>query len=82
MKPANHTEQPWRATLTGGVIVLAAVYGLLEVLRRTVQDVEVAVDQVWTAGKQLAQNTQAAHLLSATRARAGALRDQLGTQPR
>jgi hypothetical protein len=76
VKPRDQTEQPWRVTVTGG-FVLAAVCGLLEVLRRTVREVEVAVDRVWTVGKQLAQNTQAAHLLSTTNARTGALRDEV-----
>ena len=70
-------EQSWRATLVGGVVVLAAVGGLLELLRRAVLDVEEAVDRVWTAGKRLAQNTQAAHLLQTTKAQTGALREEL-----
>ena len=57
----------WRASLAGGVVVAAAVWGLLEVLRRAVNDVDGAVEEVWTAGKRLAQNTQTTHLLVGTR---------------
>lgn len=62
-------ERAWRATLAGGLVAALAVWGLLEWLRRTVRDVEAAVAAVWEAGKRLAQNTQAAHLLQATKAR-------------
>jgi uncharacterized protein YcfJ len=77
MSRRDPDERRWRVTLVGGVVVLAAVGGLLEGLRRTVLDVAVAVDGVWTAGKRLAQNTQAAHLLETTKARTTALREEL-----
>lgn len=70
-------QQRWRATLAAGAIVLAAVVSLLEALRRAVADVEAAVDQVWTAGKQLAQQTQAGHLLQTTKARTRSLLEEL-----
>jgi hypothetical protein len=73
----GRTEQRWRRTLAGGVVVLAAVGGLLEALRRAVLEVDAAVDRVWTAGKRLAQNTQAAHLLHETKARTATLREEL-----
>jgi hypothetical protein len=57
----------WRASLVGGVVVAGAVWGLLEALRRAAVDVDEAVEDVWTAGKRLAQNTQATHLLTETR---------------
>jgi hypothetical protein len=50
--------------------VEVVVWGLLEWLRRTVDDVEEAVEAVWTTGKQVAQNTQAAHVLGGTSAAA------------
>jgi hypothetical protein len=62
-------ERAWRATLAGGLVAALAVWGLLEWLRRSVSEVEVAVTGVWEAGKRLAQNTQAAHLLQTTKAR-------------
>lgn len=57
----------WRASLAGGLVVAGAVWVLLEAVRRSVVDVERSVEDVWTAGKRLAQNTQAAHLLDGTR---------------
>jgi hypothetical protein len=67
----------WRRTLGGGVAVLGVVVALLEALRRSVAEVERSVDGVWTAGKQLAQHTQAAHLLNGTRTHARRLRAQV-----
>ncbi len=57
----------WRASLAGGLVVAGAVWGLLELLRRAAVDVDEAVEDVWTSGKRLAQNTQTAHLLVGTR---------------
>lgn len=71
----------WWATLGGGVVVLAAVGGLLEMLRRSVRDVDRAVADVWTAGKRLAQNTQSAHLLKTTKTRTATLREELERDP-
>ena len=62
-------ERAWRATLAGGLGAALAVWGLLEWLLRTVNDVDAAVTGVWEAGKRLAQNTQAAHLLQETKSR-------------
>ena len=72
-------ETRWLVSLAFGGVTLAAVAGLLETLRRSVQDVDAAVDRVWTAGKLVAQNTQAGHLLSGTTARTATLRHQLGS---
>jgi hypothetical protein len=77
MRLRRTEEATWWATLGGGVVVLAAVGGLLEMLRRSVRDVDRAVADVWTAGKRLAQNTQSAHLLDTTRTRTAALREEL-----
>jgi hypothetical protein len=71
------TARRWRASLVGGVVVLGAVWALLEALRRAVLDLETAVDRVWTSGKRLAQNTQAAHLLVTTRTRTAQVREEL-----
>jgi len=57
----------WQASLGGGLVVAVAVWGLLEALRRAVNDVDEGVDAVWTAGKRLAQNTQTTHILTGTR---------------
>ncbi len=67
----------WRASLVGGLVVAGAVWGLLEALRRAAVDVERSVEDVWTAGKRLAQNTQAAHLLDGTRDGGVALLEEL-----
>lgn len=80
MRAGDRTDRRWRATLAGGAVVLVAVGGLLEALRRAALDVDEAVDGVWSAGKRLAQNTQAAHLLQTTKARTGALRAELERQ--
>jgi hypothetical protein len=62
-------ETAWWVTLAVGLVVALVVWALLEVLRRTVNEVERAVDDVWTMGKRLAQNTATTHLLGATKAR-------------
>ena len=73
MRRDDRNARAWAATLGAGLVVEVAVWGLLEWLRRTVDDVEVAVDAVWTTGKQVAQNTQAAHVLGGTSAAAAGL---------
>lgn len=77
----DRNARAWAATLGAGLVVEVAVWGLLEWLRRTVDDVEEAVDAVWTTGKQVAQNTQAAHVLSATSAAAADLAGALDAAP-
>lgn len=64
----------WSATLVGGVVVLGAVTGLLEALRRSVGEVERGVDAVWAAGQRLASVTQIAHLTTETRRLSAELR--------
>lgn len=68
----------WWITLGAGLAVALLVWLLLELLRRTVAEVDRAVNQVWTAGKHLAQNTQTTHLLNTTKARGGELAEELG----
>ena len=67
----------WRISLGGGLVVAVAVWGLLEGLRRAAQDVDEAVEAVWTSGKRLAQNTQTTHLLLGTREQGVALLEEL-----
>jgi ABC-type protease/lipase transport system fused ATPase/permease subunit len=67
----------WWVTLGVGLVVALVVWGLLEVLRRTVLEVERAVDDVWTMGKRVAQNTATSHLLATTKARGGELLEEL-----
>lgn len=68
----------WAATLGVGLVVALVVWGLLEALRRSVLEVERAVDDVWTMGKRLAQNTATSHVLVTTKDRAGDLLEELG----
>jgi hypothetical protein len=67
----------WWVTLGVGLVVALVVWGLLEVLRRTVLEVERAVDDVWTMGKRVAQNTATSHLLATTKERGGELLEEL-----
>ena len=67
----------WWVTLAVGLVVALVVWGLLEALRRTVLEVERAVDDVWTMGKRVAQNTATSHLLATTAERGGELLEEL-----
>lgn len=67
----------WWVTLAVGLAVALVVWGLLEVLRRTVLEVERAVEDVWTMGKRVAQNTATSHLLATTKERGGELLEEL-----
>jgi hypothetical protein len=67
----------WWVTLGVGLVVALVVWGLLETLRRTVNEVDRAVADVWTMGKRLAQNTATSHLLGTTAERAGELLEEL-----
>ena len=68
----------WWVSLAVGLVVALVVWALLEALRRTVNDVDRAVDEVWTMGKRVAQNTATSHLLATTKERGGDLLDELG----
>lgn len=63
----NAVETTWLATLVGGLAIALAVWALLESLRRTVNEVGRAVDDVWTMGKRVAGNTQTTHMLGSTK---------------
>lgn len=66
---AARDERAWWISLGVGLAVALVVWGLLERLRRAVLGVDRDVEDLWTAGKQVAQQTQAAHQLSIVRAR-------------
>ena len=68
----------WWVALAVGLVVAVVVWALLEVLRRTVLQVEEGVTAVWTMGKRVAQNTQTTYLLQTTKARGVDLLDELG----
>jgi len=74
---ATTNETLWWITLGVGLVVALLVWFLLEWLRRTVVRIDRAVEDVWTAGKMLAQNTQATHLLDTTKQRGGELVEEL-----
>lgn len=67
----------WWVTLGVGLVVALVVWGLLELLRRSVLEVERAVDDVWTMGKRLAQNTATTHTLLVTKQRGVELLEEL-----
>ena len=67
----------WAVTLGVGLVVALVVWGLLETLRRAVLEVERSVDDVWTMGKRLAQNTATSHMLLTTNERGGDLLEEL-----
>ena len=48
-------------------VVALVVWVLLEWLRRTVNEVNGAVDDVWAMGKRVAQNTATTHMLAGTK---------------
>lgn len=70
-------ETAWWITLVVGLVVAVVVWGLLELLRRTVNEVERGVNEVWTMGKRLAQNTATTHTLGVTKARGVDLLEEL-----
>jgi uncharacterized protein HemY len=64
---ASSVETAWWVSLAVGLVVALVVWFLLEWLRRTVKEVDRAVDDVWTMGKRVAQNTATTHLLLGTK---------------
>lgn len=64
---AGAVETAWWVSLAVGLIVALVVWFLLEWLRRTVNEVDRAVEDVWTMGKRVAQNTATTHMLLGTR---------------
>jgi hypothetical protein len=59
----------WWLSLAAGLVIALVVWGHLELLRRSVEDVREGVDAVLGAGGRLAQNTATTHLFATTRAR-------------
>ena len=64
---ASSIETAWWVSLGVGLVVALVVWFLLEWLRRTVNEVDRAVDDVWTMGKRVAQNTATTHMLVGTK---------------
>ncbi|HWC27272.1 MAG TPA: hypothetical protein VG474_11865 [Solirubrobacteraceae bacterium] len=67
--------------LGAALVVELAVWVLLEVIRRLVgKRLYPRVTNVWIAGRQLVQNTQALHTLNATQRRSAELVEELERQ--
>ena len=64
---SSAVETAWWISLAVGLVVALVVWFLLEWLRRTVNDVDRAVDEVWVMGKRVAQNTATTHMLGGTK---------------
>lgn len=73
----SSNETAWIVTLVVGLVVALVVWGLLELLRRTVNEVERSVDEVWTMGKRLAGNTATTHMLGTTKERGVELLEEI-----
>jgi hypothetical protein len=67
----------WWVTLAVGLVVAVVVWILLERLHRAVLVVERGVDEVWTMGKRVAQNTSTTYLLQTTKERGVELAEEL-----
>ncbi len=67
----------WWIALAVLLIVALVVWGLLEVLRRAVLEVDEGVTAVWTMGKRVAQNTQTTYLFGTTKERGVELLEEL-----
>lgn len=70
-------QTAWWITLAVGLVVALVVWALLEALRRTVNQVDAAVSELWETGQMVAQNTQTSHLLGATVARGTELLEEV-----
>jgi hypothetical protein len=64
---SSSVETAWWVSLAVGLVVALVVWFLLEWLRRTVNEIDRAVDEVWVMGKRVAQNTATTHMLGGTR---------------
>lgn len=74
-------ELAWWIALAVGLVVALVVWALLEILRRSVEDVRGAVDDVLAAGGRLAQHTWTIQLLRTVAQRAAKLIEELERRP-
>jgi type II secretory pathway component PulF len=74
---SDAAETAWWVSLAVGLVVALVVWALLEILRRTVNEVDEAVTRLWTMGKRVAQNTQTTHMLLTTKERGGELLEEV-----
>jgi hypothetical protein len=64
---SSAVETAWWVSLAVGLLVALVFWFLLEWLRRTVNEIDRGVDEVWVMGKRVAQNTATTHMLGGTR---------------
>lgn len=63
----SDNQSAWTITLVVGVVVLIVVLILLEVLRRTVKNLNDDLWLTWVNGKEVVKNTATTYLLKNTR---------------
>ena len=73
----SSNQTAWSITLVAGLVVALVVWALLELLRRSVREVEETVRGVWEAGKGVEGNTIMIHALKSTRERGAELVQEL-----
>ncbi|HEV2061885.1 MAG TPA: hypothetical protein VGR12_03450 [Solirubrobacteraceae bacterium] len=70
-------QTAWWITLAVGLVVALVVWALLEKLRRTVNEIDTGVSELWQTGQGVAQNTQTSHLLRTTVVRGTQLAEEV-----
>ncbi len=73
----SDNQNAWAITLGAGVVILLVVVALLEMLRRTVVQLNDDIWQTWLSGKAVVKNTAMTYLLKNTRDSGGELVDEL-----
>ncbi len=67
----------WSVALGLGLVVILVVIALLTLLSRLVDDIDVAVDNLWTVTKRWAQNTTGMYQFAGAGSILRALRDEM-----
>ncbi len=67
----------WYVALGLGFVVILVVIALLTLLSRLVDDIDVAVDNLWTVTKRWAQNTTGMYQFAGAGSIMRALRDEI-----
>lgn len=73
----SENQSAWWYTLAAGLVILIVVLILLEVLRRTVRNLEGDLWRTWVSGKAVVKNTATTYNLKNTRDSAGDLVEEL-----
>lgn len=74
----SENQSAWWYTLAAGLVILIVVLILLEVLRRTVRNLEGDLWRTWVSGKAVVKNTATTYQLKNTRDSATELVAELG----